>query len=132
MTGLVVPTEFTYFTEQHKPFPVRVELGWSPDDPLAVSMVFDANRRRHRREWVVARELLIAALTSSDAGDGDIRFWDPEECPGCVGVELDSPNGHAELHAPRAALIDVIVASEPLFRSAVVAWRDAWAEQVPA
>ena len=45
---------------------------------------------------------------------------------------MESPSGYAEFHAPRTALIDVIVGSEPLFAAAVDAWRDAWAEQVPA
>lgn len=130
MSGVVVPAVFTLVRGWDQ-WRVRVDLSWSPDDPLAVSMVFHDGKSR-RPEWVMSRELLIAALTSSDAGDGDVQFWDPEGCPGCVGVELDSPSGRAEFHAPRAALIDVIVASEPFFRSAVDAWRDAWAEQVPA
>ena len=131
MSGVVVPAVFTWLGDGDEHVPVQVELRWSPNDPLAVLMVFDVSRPRHHK-WLMARELLVDALTSSDAGAGDVQFWAPAECPSCVGLELDSPSGHAEFHAPRAALIDLIVESEPLFAAAVDAWRDAWAEQVPA
>ena len=130
MSGVVVPAVFTLIQGRDQ-WRVQVELKWSPDDPLAVVMVFH-NRKSGNPEWITARELLIEALTSNEAGAGDVQFWAPAECPGCVGLELDSPAGHAEFHAPRAALIDLIMESEPLFAAAVDAWRDAWAEQVPA
>jgi hypothetical protein len=128
--GVVVTAEFTLLHGRGQ-WPVPTTLEWSPDDPLAVRLLFEFRKRTV--EWFVARGLLIDALTSDEAGDGDVQFWRPSECPGCVGVELDCPNGHAEFHAPREALIDLVVASERGFRAALVAWRDTWAaEQVPA
>jgi Streptomyces sporulation and cell division protein, SsgA len=121
VTGVQVATEFTYLTLNHEPAQVRVTLSWSPDDPHAVRVVFQGNK-----EWFMGRELLVAGLTSETAGDGDVQFWDPEECPECVGVALDSPSGHAEFHAPRAALIDLIVRSESGFRAAVDVWSETW------
>jgi hypothetical protein len=116
-----VATEFTYLTLEHRPMQVRVKLSWSPDDPHAVKVVFQGNKK-----WFMARELVVAGLTSETAGDGDVQFWEPEECPECVGLALDSPSGHAEFHAPRAALIDLVVRSEPGFRAAVDAWQETW------
>jgi hypothetical protein len=127
VTGVRVATEFTYLTLEHEPTQVRVTLSWSPDDPHAVKAVFPRNKR-----WFMGRELIVAGLTSQTAGDGDVQFWDPDECAECVGLALDSPSGHAEFHAPRAALIDLIVESEPGFRVAVDAWSETWLEGVLA
>ena len=108
MTGVRVPAEFTYLFADGRQVPVRVELKWSPGDPFAVELWFVEDAK----SWWVSRELLFDALGSEEAGRGDVQFWGPEECPDCVGVIFDSPDGHAELHAPRAALIDVLMATE--------------------
>lgn len=85
--------------------PLGVTMLWHPEDPFAVTVWFP------RQEWVFARELLVAALTSARAGDGDVRF-STIDCPGCVLLTLDSPCGHAELHVERADLIDFVMATE--------------------
>ena len=120
MTGVRVVTEFTLLGAEGRSWQVPTELGWSPGDPLAVRLWFP----RDKASWFVARELLVAALTSDEAGAGDVQFWCPEKCPECVGLALESPDGHAEFHAPRDALIDLLVRSEPLFRPAVDAWQE--------
>jgi Streptomyces sporulation and cell division protein, SsgA len=84
------------------------------------------------KTWQIGRDLVVDGLTSIRVGDGDVRFWAPVDCPDCVGLELESPSGHAVFHAPRSALIDVVVRSEPGFRAAVNAWQDTWLEDVLA
>lgn len=121
MTGVHVPAVFTLLGAKGQSWPVKVGLHWSPTDPLALRFRFPK-----RRDWHLARELLVEALTSDEAGDGDVQFWSPEHCPDCVGLTVDSPSGHAEFHAPREALIELIVRSEPLFRPAVDAWHETW------
>ena len=108
MTGVCVPAEFTYLFPNGREVPLRAELRWCPKDPLAVEFRFV----KDDKSWWASRELLFDALGSEEAGRGDVRFWAPRECPGCVGVIFDSPDGHAEFHAPRAALIDVLMATE--------------------
>lgn len=127
-SGVVVHTEFTLLDERG-PVQVKVGLHWSPADPLALLFRFPK-----RRDWYLARELLVDALTSEHAGEGDVQFWrlSDSEPGGCVGLALDSPSGHAEFHAPREALIDLLVRSESLFRPAVDLWQDTWFEDVCA
>lgn len=127
MTGVRVTTKFI-LVGKDQCWHVQVELGWYRDDPHAVELWFV----RDERQWFTARELLVEALTSDEAGEGDVRFWRLAKRPGCVGIELRSPSGHAELHAPREALIDLLVESEPLFRAAVDAWQETWLEGVLA
>ena len=126
--GVRVVTAFTLLGDDGRSWQVPTWVEWSPGDPLAVRLWFP----RDHAEWFVARELLIAALTSDEAGDGDVQFWCPQERTDCVGLVLDSPSGHAEFHAPREALIELIVASEPGFRAAVDAWQETWLEGVLA
>lgn len=128
MTGVRVPAVFTYISPSGQQVPLRVELKWSPADPHAVELWFP----RDGKQWFMARELLVDALTSDAAGQGDVQFQRPPGCPECVEVEFTSPSGHAEFHAPRTALIDLIVGSELGFRSAVDAWQETWLEGVVA
>jgi hypothetical protein len=119
-----VPAEFTYLdTCTGGMCPVPVELVWSPEDPHAVTFCF---RDRTRAVWVVGRELIVDALTSPAAGEGDVQFWREDDWPECVAVAFDSPSGHAELHVPREALIALIFLSESGFRGAVDAWQARW------
>jgi hypothetical protein len=108
VSGVCVPAEFTYLFADGRQVPLRVELKWSPEDPFAVEFRFVEDAK----SWWVSRELLVAALTSARAGDGDVQFWSHEECPDVVGVDLESPDGYAELLAPREALIDLLMATE--------------------
>lgn len=126
MTGVCVPAEFTYLFANGRQVPLRVELKWSPKDPHAVKLWFP----KENKTWFMARELLVDALTSDAAGRGDVQFQRPPKCTECVEVKFSSPDGNAKLHAPRAALIDLIVASESGFRAAVDAWQETWLEGV--
>lgn len=128
--GVSVRAEFLYLDERSGRLqPVRVELGWFAEDPHAISMWFV----KQDKLWSCGRELLFEALTSDAAGEGDVRFWRSEHA-GYVAMALDSPHGHAELYVPQAALIDLLVLSEPLFRPAVDAWlgslQDEWRAEV--
>jgi hypothetical protein len=102
-----------------------VELGWFPDDPHAISLWFV----RQDKQWSCGRELLVAALTSAAAGEGDVRFRRLVKSPDYVGLVLDSPNGHAEFLVPRSALVEVVAQSESLFWPAVDAWRESLADE---
>ena len=105
--GVVTECEFLLLNEDGDSVtPLGVTMLWNPADPFAVTLWFPKGE-----EWVLARELLVAALTSAAAGDGDVRFSEID-CPGCVLLTLDSPSGHAELHVRRADLIDFIMATE--------------------
>lgn len=119
-----VPAEFVYVHHDGRTQPVRVELGWFPADPHAVSVWFV----RQDKQWSCGRELLFDALTSDEAGEGDVRFW-RSEFADYVAMTLDAPSGHAEFLVPRAALIEVLVLSEPVFRLAVDVWRESLAEE---
>jgi hypothetical protein len=119
-----VPAEFTYLDARtDRMCPVPAELVWSPKDPHAVTFCF---RNRDRTVWLVGRELIVDALTSPAAGEGDVQFWWEDGWPECVGLTLDAPSGHAELLVPREALIELLVLSEPGFRGAVDAWQVKW------
>lgn len=126
MSGVRVAARWVYIFASGERVLLQVELRWSPKDPHAVKLWFP----REKKTWLFARELVVAALTSAAAGDGDVQFWTHEACPEYVGLDLTSPDGHAELLAPRKALIDLIVESEPGFRAAVDAWQDTWLEGV--
>ena len=117
--GVSVRAEFLYAGSDGRWSSVHVELGWFADDPHAILMWF----MRQDKLWSCGRELFFEALTSDEAGEGDVRFWRSDHA-GYVAMTLDSPHGHAEFYVPRAALIEVLALSEPLFRPAVDAWRD--------
>jgi hypothetical protein len=122
--GVSVPAVFLYLHHNGRYTRVHVELGWFPEDPHAVSVWFV----KQDKPWLVGRELLVDALTSDEAGDGDVQFWRTEHAE-YVAMALDSPTGHAEFLVPRAALIEVLVLSEPVFRLAVDVWRESLAEE---
>lgn len=127
MTGVRVTTKFI-LVGKDQCWHVQVGLGWYRDDPHAVELWFV----RDKRQWFTSRELLVEALTSDEAGDGDVRFRRLPDRPDFVGIGLRSPSGHADFLAPREALIELIVRSEPLFRPAVDAWRETWLSGVVA
>jgi hypothetical protein len=120
--GVSVPAVFLYLHHNGRYGRVHVELGWFPEDPHAVSVWFV----REDKVWFCGRELLVDALTSDEAGDGDVQFRRAGEHPDYVAMALDSPAGHAEFYVPREALIELLVASEPGFRGAVDAWQVKW------
>jgi hypothetical protein len=119
-----VPTTFALLGDDGDEWPVRVRLSWRPQDPHAVVVRFIQNRSR----WLIARELLVDALTQDRAGEGVVLFWrlDDDECDCCVGLILAGSNCGAEFRVPREALIELIVLSEPGFRGAVDAWQVKW------
>jgi len=122
VSGVVrVPAVFTYIYEHTgRERPMRVDLVWDPEYPFTVEFRF---RNHTQSVWSIGRDLVVDALTSAAAGEGDARFWQSGED---LGLVLHTPSGRAEFVVPRAALVEVVVVSEPLFRAAVDAWRDAW------
>ncbi len=99
------------FTVLHgQPAPVVTRWSYRADDPFAISL---AVRTRHDRwvEWLVARDLVVEALTSP-AGIGDIRLT-PQIVQGydIVEIEIRSCDGRAVLEVDRDLLRGFIEAS---------------------
>jgi hypothetical protein len=67
-------------------------LSWSPSDPLAVRLVFEA--ANGEIEWFFARDLIRDALTSGTAGTGDVQAIASD---GKIVLVLESPSGEAAL-----------------------------------
>jgi Streptomyces sporulation and cell division protein, SsgA len=99
------------FTVLHgQPAPVVTRWSYRAGDPFAVSLVV---RTRHDRwvEWLVARELVAAAL-EGPAGIGDIRMT-PQLVQGydIVEIEIRSGDGRAVLEVDRDLLRGFVEAS---------------------
>ncbi|RZS36915.1 sporulation and cell division protein SsgA [Herbihabitans rhizosphaerae] len=95
--------------------PVRSRWTYQASSPYTVIAEFQTSHERWVR-WMFARELLVDGLVGP-AGIGDVRLR-PEGIPGreMLIVEIESPEGHAELE------LDI---------TAVEAFVDATAELVP-
>lgn len=87
---------------------VKTTLDYDESDPLAISITFHCGTRPPT--WGIARDLMIAGLTSSEyVGEGDIRLrrieadgtWLTQDQ---VELHLSCPNGEAFLLIP---LIDL-------------------------
>lgn len=77
--------------------PLPVTLRYSATDPYAVRAVFSGDGMEV--EWVFARELLRAGLTTP-TGEGDVHVW-PSWGTGrqLLMISLTSPDGQAVLEA---------------------------------
>lgn len=91
--------------------PVPTRLRYSPDEPYAVSLIFDSPGACPI-EWVFSRDLLAAGLTAS-SGDGDVRVW-PAETGGQLFLELRSPSGQALFALEGARVRRFLAQSEQL------------------
>jgi hypothetical protein len=87
--------------------PLVASLYYSGSDPYAIRMAFHVGMDEPV-EWIFARDLLAAGLTSREGG-GDVRVWpsaaaDADDEAGMDGdvlnIELSSPFGQAHFEAP--------------------------------
>ncbi|MFD0319101.1 SsgA family sporulation/cell division regulator [Streptomyces flavalbus] len=69
--------EGTYWLAGLVPLPISCEFSFHPEDPYAVTLIFDAEDEPPVR-WVFARELLTEGLTAK-AGEGDVTVWPEHE-----------------------------------------------------
>src|SRR5260370_41721198 len=97
--SLVVP--------EHGAVPLVASLYYCADDPYAIKMAFHVGTDEPV-EWIFARELLAAGLTSP-SGEGDVQAW-PEDCDGAdiLNIALSSPFGEARFEAPLAATAEFL------------------------
>jgi Streptomyces sporulation and cell division protein, SsgA len=99
--------------------PLIASVYYTRNDPYAVRVAFH-NGTAHPIEWVFARDLLAGGLIARE-GIGDIQLWPssgtgqggPEgglegEAAaaeyGIVNMQMSSPDGHAHVQAPAAAI----------------------------
>jgi len=95
---------------EHTIVPLMASLHYTCQDPYAVKMAFHVGTDEPV-EWVLARDLLAAALHSRE-GIGDVQAWpsaapgDPaaEDGAGILNLSMTSPYGHAQFEAPAAAV----------------------------
>ena len=77
-------------------------LAWSPDDPLAVSLLLSAQPDHPalpRGEWVILRDFLRYGL-EEPTGDGEVRIR-PDDLRDRVWFELARPGRAACVSVPR-------------------------------
>jgi hypothetical protein len=90
--------------------PLMASVYYSSRDPYAVKMAFHVGTDEPV-EWVLARDLLAAALHSHQ-GIGDVQAWPSaaaaeEEAafgPQILNISMTSPFGHAQFEASAAAM----------------------------
>lgn len=71
--------QVTHWIARRFPVPIMCEFSFDSGDPLAVTVIFDAEGEYPVR-WVFARDLLTEGLTDR-TGQGDVRMW-PARCEG--------------------------------------------------
>ncbi|HEU5392312.1 MAG TPA: SsgA family sporulation/cell division regulator [Streptosporangiaceae bacterium] len=95
---------------EHTIVPLMASLSYSCQDPYAVKMAFHVGTDEPV-EWILARDLLAAALHSRE-GIGDVQAW-PSAAAGdglagigqkVLNIAMTSPFGHAEFEASAAAV----------------------------
>jgi hypothetical protein len=100
--------------------PLMAGLSYSCADPYAVRMAFDIGTDKPV-EWILARELLAAALHGSE-GLGDVRAWpsaascDPDVVamgggaagPAILNIAMSSPYGQAQFEVSAKAIEDFL------------------------
>jgi len=94
--------------------PLMAGLAYTSEDPYAVRMAFDVGTDKPV-EWILARELLSAALQSPQ-GIGDVRAWpsaascDPDDASpagarhGILNIAMSSPFGRAQFEVSAPAI----------------------------
>jgi hypothetical protein len=88
---------------------VTGELGYSRDDPYAVTATFRVGTD-DGVQWLFARDLLIEGLIGR-VGDGDFRIGPDESDADTVIIELRGPDRSAVLAVPTVALAEFLVAT---------------------
>lgn len=91
--------------------PVRVELRYDENDPLAFSITF-TEQGGLSAPWSVSRDLLVEAMgCTTPTGFGDVRFrHDP--LSGHVLTCIKSPDGHADIKLPLQQVREFLEMSE--------------------
>jgi sporulation and cell division protein SsgA len=93
--------------------PVRSRWSYRADQPFTVTAAFQTERDRWV-EWAFSRELLGEGLRGP-AGVGDVRLH-PEADTGLtvLVVEIESPEGYAELELEHAGVASFLAATEQI------------------
>ncbi|HWM04866.1 MAG TPA: SsgA family sporulation/cell division regulator [Actinophytocola sp.] len=93
--------------------PVRSRWSYRADQPFTVTAAFQTERDRWV-EWSFSRDLLVEGLTGP-AGVGDVRLH-PESERGLtmLVVEIESPEGYAELELDHDGVSSFLAATEQL------------------
>jgi hypothetical protein len=91
--------------------PVRSRWSYRADQPYTVTAAFQTERDRWV-EWAFSRDLLAEGVRGP-AGLGDVRLH-PETDEGLtlLVVEIESPEGYAELELDHAAVSSFLAATE--------------------
>jgi hypothetical protein len=93
--------------------PVRSRWSYRADQPYTVTAAFQTERDRWV-EWAFSRDLLVEGLRGP-AGVGDVRLH-PESEDGLtmLVVEIESPEGYAELDLDHAGVSSFLAATEEI------------------
>jgi hypothetical protein len=88
------------------PISLPVTLGYESADPYAVHALFRTGQGEGVA-WVFARDTLATGV-DRPTGEGDVRVWPATSAERrgdeVIYISLSSPDGHALLEAPAAAL----------------------------
>ena len=92
--------------------PVRSRWSYRADQPFSVTASFQTERNRWV-EWAFSRDLLAEGLRGP-AGFGDVRLHPiaDEEDLHLLVVEIESPEGYAELELDHAGVASFLSATE--------------------
>lgn len=91
--------------------PVRSRWSYRADQPFTVTAAFQTERDRWV-EWAFSRDLLVEGLRGP-AGVGDVRLHPHTEGElTMLVVEIESPEGYAELELEHAGVSSFLAATE--------------------
>ena len=91
--------------------PVRSRWSYRADQPYTVTAAFQTDRDRWV-EWAFSRDLLAEGVRGP-AGLGDVRLHpETEEGLTLLVVEIESPEGYAELELDHASVSSFLAATE--------------------
>ena len=119
-TEVSAELELGLVSPEHTIVPLMAALAYSSADPYAVRMAFDVGTDQPV-EWILARDLLAAALHGSE-GLGDVRAWpsaascDPDVVaigggaagPAILNIAMSSPYGQAHFEVSAKAIADFL------------------------
>jgi hypothetical protein len=97
----------------HDGTPVRSRWSYRADQPFTVTAAFQTERDRWV-EWAFSRDLLVEGLRGP-AGVGDVRLRPEYEGElTMLVVEIESPEGYAELELDHAGVRSFLAATEQI------------------
>jgi sporulation and cell division protein SsgA len=97
-TFLTHNTTFTYLPGAHS---IKTILSWSADDPYAITI--SLTTKRLARDWLVSRDLLLAAL-NGPVGLGDVSVFPDIRDDRRLELVISSPDGKAGFRMSRRSL----------------------------